>query len=91
MEITPHAGGTGAFEKEERLCTPVFTQRGTKLVGVDICWSHQKVLLLRREFELHDIGLGRDDSGDQWPPRKAILGGTPKRCSVGIGRPGNDA
>ena len=52
------------IENEGSLCIPVFTQRGAKLVGGDICWSHQMVLLLRREFELHDVGLGRDNSGD---------------------------
>ncbi len=81
----PHA------KKGERLCIPVFTQHGAKLVGGDICWSHQIILLLRREFDLHDVGLGRDNSRDQWPPGKTILRCTPERCSVGIGRPGDDA
>ena len=63
-EMIPHARGIESIENEGSLRIPVFTQRGAIMVDGDICWSHQIVLLLRREFELHDVGLGRDNTGD---------------------------
>ena len=80
----------GALKTGRDFYIPVVTHDGARPACGDVCWSHPIVLLLRRELELPDVGLGRDNSRAQWSSGKTILYCTPERCSVGIGRPGDD-